>query len=492
MIMKANAWSLLIARVCALVIASFLGLPLTLTALSADAQAQTSAPRTTSLAVDFPTQPVEMIRAYKYLEARSHDFLQEFDELLQSNSDAVLESQAYANLLATRMLREEVSHRLADSMLQAATAVRENSAAGTGNAGAANNTGGNAATNRAANRQARRFEADIFFALAQDYISTLPLVDDLGKALSQKDLEGDSEAAKAVHADLLKRVEKIYSSQKRATLAAAWGSGEVVREMRAQAKLAPVSRLMEEAIRRYGRATYEASQKTSAVEKPSTSRSVAAAVYAPSTGANGNLTGREFPLKMWALTYDDGPAKPTTEILDALTKRGFKATFFWLSKNAPSYATSSIARAKREGNGLANHSATHAQLTKVSASQLDREILDSTKTLEGIYGQKLEFFRLPYGAGRNDSAIRQRIEAAGLIHVYWNVDTLDWQDRNPTTVYLRTMKQVNQQGRGVILFHDIHTQTVTASARVMDDLKAQGVRVVTMKEAVNVLNGVTP
>ena len=81
---------------------------------------------------------------------------------------------------------------------------------------------------------------------------------------------------------------------------------------------------------------------------------------------------------------------------------------------------------------------------------------------------------------------------AGLIHVFWNVDTLDWQDRNPTTVYQRTMKQVNQQGRGVILFHDIHSQTVIASARVMDDLKSSGSRIVTLQEAVSVLNGEIP
>jgi peptidoglycan/xylan/chitin deacetylase (PgdA/CDA1 family) len=195
---------------------------------------------------------------------------------------------------------------------------------------------------------------------------------------------------------------------------------------------------------------------------------------------------------MWALTYDDGPAKQTDEILNALAKRNLKATFFWLSKNAPSYATTAVARAKKEGHGLANHSATHAQLTKVSSAGLDREILNSTSDLEAIYGQKLGFFRLPYGAGRNDSSIRTRIEKAGLVHVYWNVDTLDWQDRNPTTVYQRTMKQVNQQGRGVILFHDIHSQTVTASARVMDDLKSLGSRVVTMQEALSVLNGETP
>jgi peptidoglycan/xylan/chitin deacetylase (PgdA/CDA1 family) len=76
--------------------------------------------------------------------------------------------------------------------------------------------------------------------------------------------------------------------------------------------------------------------------------------------------------------------------------------------------------------------------------------------------------------------------------VYWNVDTLDWQDRNPDTLYNRTMKQIARQGRGVILFHDIHSQTVVASRRMMDDLRKQGAKVVTMEEAVSAINGVTP
>ncbi len=440
---------------------------------------------------NLPNRALEIVLVYRYLEARSSDFAAEFDQSLDAGSVAAnknpLETELYARLWATRVLREEAAHRLAEIMVRNLAIVRDPTV-----------------NSNSAVRVARKIELEIFHALSGNYISSLPLVDDIGEALSHMEIDAAHSNIQDAHRELSNRVAALYSDEKRALLISGWGEGQIVREWRRLAKTTPIAKSLESAIQRYGKALYFSAIKTAsediglgrdrfsgpaALTAPAV---VSGGGYAPSTGPKGNLTGREFPSKMWALTYDDGPAKQTSEILDALAKRGLKATFFWLSKNAPSYAGTAVARAKSEGHGLANHSATHAQLTKVSSSQLDKEILDSTKSLESLYGQQLGFFRLPYGAGRNDSTIRGRIEMAGLIHVFWNVDTLDWQDRNPTTVYQRTMKQVNQQGRGVILFHDIHSQTVIASARVMDDLKSSGSRIVTLQEAVSVLNGEIP
>lgn len=443
----------------------------------ANAKLAVSAPNAASSPnLEFPSQPLEIVKAYRYLEARSADLTTDFDAALDLKKSEVLDSRLYAQLWATRILREEAAHKLAESMLRTALIVRTPE--------------GHTALRSA---EARKTEADVFNELTRHYISGLPLVDDVTEALGHIDAESILPKFRDVHRDLLVRVPSVYANQERLKLEAGWGNEPATTSWRHSAKSdlpEPLAKLLEDAIERYGNAQYNSTRSPATA---GTSSNVSAAGrYGPSTGANGNLTGREFPSKMWALTYDDGPAKQTDEILNALAKRNMKATFFWLSRNAQTFASSAVARAKREGHGLANHSATHAQLTKVSSTQLEQEIIGSTSALASIYGQKLSFFRLPYGSGRANSNIRSRIEKAGLIHVFWNVDTLDWQDRNPTTIYQRTMKQVNQQGRGVILFHDIHSQTVTASARVMDDLKFSGSRVVTMQEALSVLNGETP
>ena len=83
-------------------------------------------------------------------------------------------------------------------------------------------------------------------------------------------------------------------------------------------------------------------------------------------------------------------------------------------------------------------------------------------------GVQIKLFRLPYGAGVSVSKIRAKIAEHKMVHVFWSVDTLDWQDKNPQSVYNRALKQMAGQKSGVVLFHDIHPQSVIASTMLMD------------------------
>jgi len=77
-----------------------------------------------------------------------------------------------------------------------------------------------------------------------------------------------------------------------------------------------------------------------------------------------------------------------------------------------------------------------------------------------------------------------------MLHVFWNVDTLDWQDKNPQSIFNRAVKQMSgtKNNAGVILFHDIHRQTVTASALLMDHLKKTNAKVCTVQGIINQIN----
>jgi peptidoglycan/xylan/chitin deacetylase (PgdA/CDA1 family) len=65
------------------------------------------------------------------------------------------------------------------------------------------------------------------------------------------------------------------------------------------------------------------------------------------------------------------------------------------------------------------------------------------------------------------------IAAQGMVHVFWNVDSLDWQDKNPPKIINRVNMQMNARGRGVVLFHDIHPTTVTATKTLMQQWQAE-------------------
>jgi peptidoglycan/xylan/chitin deacetylase (PgdA/CDA1 family) len=208
----------------------------------------------------------------------------------------------------------------------------------------------------------------------------------------------------------------------------------------------------------------------------------------PGTGANGNLTGNNFPSNTWALTFDDGPSKYTLPILTNLGNHNIKASFFWLAENVSAAGASKyIQAAKAAGMDLNNHSYSHANLVNLNAKGLTREIVTSTDIETKAYGFSPKFFRCPYGSGLNTARVRQLIAREGMIHVFWNVDSLDWQDHNPKSIVTRVRKQMAREGRGIILFHDIHPQSVTASAVIMGDLTK--LRAVTTSQITKELNG---
>lgn len=212
--------------------------------------------------------------------------------------------------------------------------------------------------------------------------------------------------------------------------------------------------------------------------------------FYPSTSRPGNITGNEFPAKVWALTFDDGPGKSTSSIIvKNLKQRNLKATFFQLTQKAKA-----LPREAREikdaGMEIASHSYTHKQLTKVGALALEKEITQAYKELEEAHDVKIKFFRLPYGAGVGTSHIREKIAGNGLIHVFWNIDTLDWMAQEPQKIVERTIALMKKTSKdaGVILFHDIHRRTAEATPAVMDFLKKDERRVCTLDEIVTQIN----
>ncbi|UUZ55423.1 hypothetical protein LP419_06795 [Massilia sp. H-1] len=40
----------------------------------------------------------------------------------------------------------------------------------------------------------------------------------------------------------------------------------------------------------------------------------------------------------------------------------------------------------------------------------------------------------------------------------WNIDSLDWADPVPSSIADRVLRSVDKEGRGIILFHDIHAR----------------------------------
>lgn len=212
--------------------------------------------------------------------------------------------------------------------------------------------------------------------------------------------------------------------------------------------------------------------------------------FYPSTLGNGELTGSEFPSKVWALTFDDGPTKNSTAaIVKNLKVHDLKATFFQLAQKVEDHKD--LAKSVRDsGMEIGAHSYSHKLLTVVGSLTLEKEITHSTRNIEKSLKLDIKFFRLPYGVGASVPNIRQKLVENELIHVGHTVDTLDWIVQTPDKIVkrARAMMKKSLKDSGIILFHDSHKTTIEASAILMKDLKENGRRTCTVGEIVSQIN----
>jgi peptidoglycan/xylan/chitin deacetylase (PgdA/CDA1 family)/uncharacterized caspase-like protein len=197
----------------------------------------------------------------------------------------------------------------------------------------------------------------------------------------------------------------------------------------------------------------------------------------------GEIFGTGLPPKVVALTFDDGPHPLyTAEITAILKQYGAPGTFFEVGNNLGTIGPDGVPHLGRnaeisrqllaEGYIVGNHSMTHAQLSKKSGDALRDEILNNDKLLKAIDPDRPPLFRFPYGA-RNAEG-KALLAHEHLQSVLWNVDSMDWADPIPNSIADRVMREIDRNGRGIVLFHDIHERTVKALPLVMNRLVAEG------------------
>lgn len=199
--------------------------------------------------------------------------------------------------------------------------------------------------------------------------------------------------------------------------------------------------------------------------------------------AAAEIFGKSLPPKTVVLTFDDGPhATYTDEVAAILKQYGVPGVFFQVGKNLGAVdahgkqALGKQAAASRRlleaGNVLANHSYSHALLSKEKGEQLYGEIAQADQLLKAVDTRRSALFRFPYGA-RNAEGL-EVLNKLGLRSVMWNIDSLDWADPVPSSIANRVLGTLEKEKRGIILFHDIHERTIKTLPLVLDKLVADG------------------
>lgn len=176
-----------------------------------------------------------------------------------------------------------------------------------------------------------------------------------------------------------------------------------------------------------------------------------------------------------ALTFDDGPRRSTTTaLLDGLSQRGVKATFFLIGEQIVGNEDL-VRRMDAEGHQIGIHTYDHVQLTGLNRADFDDQVDKTRQLLKNVLGHNDFVLRPPYGI--LDEGVRTMAECPIIL---WSIDPEDWGDKNADRVTAHILEEA--QDGSIILLHDIYPTSVEAALRVVDALHEQGYLFVTVDQ----------
>lgn len=183
--------------------------------------------------------------------------------------------------------------------------------------------------------------------------------------------------------------------------------------------------------------------------------------------------------KCVALTYDDGPSRLTNQLLDTFEAKDAVATFFLYGAfidNDPA----TVLRTHKLGMQIGNHTTDHPMLTQQSADQVAYEISDTQERIHAITGEYPTALRPPYGD--HNATVDAIAGQQGLSVVNWTDSPADWDPKDAATVAQLTLSRVRPGA--IILMHDTKQWSVDAAPAIIDGLREQGYKLVTVDQII--------
>lgn len=181
--------------------------------------------------------------------------------------------------------------------------------------------------------------------------------------------------------------------------------------------------------------------------------------------------------KLLILTFDDGPSKYTSQILDILQNENIKATFFILGQNVIDNEEI-LLREYTDGHIIGIHSYEHVFFTKISKEDILYQIATTNTMINEITNTTPIYIRVPYGITNN--RVNAILKEQDLENVLWTIDSLDWSYKNSEKTIEHVIKNVT--GNDIILMHDTFKSTVEATESIIKYYKEKDFEFVTIHE----------
>ena len=174
--------------------------------------------------------------------------------------------------------------------------------------------------------------------------------------------------------------------------------------------------------------------------------------------------------KVIYLTFDAGYENGYTEqILDVLKKHDVPATFF-LVKHYLNTAPELVVRMAQEGHTVANHTASHPDLSKITSEEaLLKELRPVEEKFKELTGKEMpKIYRPPQGK-YSETNLKQA-KNLGYSTVFWSVAYADWDNGKQPKPRAAVQKLNGRIHNGAIVL--LHSTSKTNS-EILDTLLCQ-------------------
>lgn len=171
--------------------------------------------------------------------------------------------------------------------------------------------------------------------------------------------------------------------------------------------------------------------------------------------------------KVIYLTFDAGYENGyTAKILDVLKKHNVPAAFFLVSHYIESNPEL-VKRMNDEGHIVANHTASHPDMSKVSDIQgLEAELSPVEELYKKVTGQDMpKFYRPPQGKFNEKNLVAAK--ELGYTTVFWSLAYVDWDVKNQPDYNYAMEKLTSRIHNGAIVL--LHSTSETNSM-ILDEL----------------------
>jgi peptidoglycan-N-acetylglucosamine deacetylase len=180
------------------------------------------------------------------------------------------------------------------------------------------------------------------------------------------------------------------------------------------------------------------------------------------------------------LTFDDGPwPKNTAAVLNALAAHCLKATFFPIGKHAM-WHPEILKQVAAAGHSIGSHTWSHADLSKKSLDEAKEEIEKGASAVRWALGEpEAPFFRFP--DLRHPPEVVTYLGQRNVAIFSTDIDSFDFKLHKPEQVIHSVLAKLKARGKGIILMHDFQRGTAEALPALLDQLRANGYKVVHMQ-----------